>query len=177
MRKLIALGAGAVYLVMAANMPAWAGWDPNAIEKARDTVSAFKRGDPGLEVFFNQAYGYAVFPSIAKGAIGIGGAYGTGTVFEQGAVVGKSTVTKVSIGLQLGGQSYREIIFFKDKQTFDDFKEGKFELDAEASAVAVKQGASGAADFDQGVAVFTMTTAGLMFEASVGGQKFSFESN
>lgn len=154
---------------------AQAGWDPTLEQKAREAIAEFKAADPSMQAFFDQAYGYAVFPHVGKGAIGIGGAHGDGVVFEQGKAVGLSSLTKISIGLQLGGQAYRQVIFFKDKPTLDRFKEGSYVLDAEASAVAVEKGASAATDYAKGVAVFTMAKGGLMFEASVGGQEFTYE--
>lgn len=152
-----------------------AGWDPDRTAKARQTVAEFKKVDPSLRRFFNSAHAYAVYPTVGKGGFGIGGAYGKGLVFRGGQVVGQTSVTQLTIGFQLGGQAYREIIFFEDKATFDDFKEGNFELSAQASAVAATYGASADADFDDGVAVFTLAKGGLMYEASIGGQKFSFD--
>ena len=152
-----------------------AGWDPANEQRARDTIEAFKKTDPGIDTFFKEADGYAVFPEITKGAIGIGGAGGDGTVFESGAAIGSSSMSQVTIGLQLGGETYSEIIFFKDKAALDNFKRGNYEFAAAASAIAIKEGASKTAGYDNGVAIFTMGTGGLMFEASVGGQKFSYE--
>ena len=152
-----------------------AAWDPEAEKHALDAIEEFKKADPSMEAFFNEAYGYAVFPEITKGAIGIGGAGGDGTVFQGGSSIGSSSMSQVTIGLQLGGQTYREAIFFKDKAALDDFKQGNFEVAAGASAIAVQSGASKAAGYEQGVAIFTMGTGGLMFEAAIGGQKFSFE--
>ena len=106
---------------------------------------------------------------------GIGGASGDGTVFQGGESIGSSSMSQVTIGLQLGGQTYREAIFFKDKAALDSFKQGNYEMAAEASAVAVKSGAAKNAGYERGVAIFTMAKGGLMFEASIGGQKFSFE--
>src|SRR4030095_7993701 len=105
-------------------------------------------------------------PESPKGGVVIGGAAGDGTVFEGGAGVGSTSMTQVTIGLQLGGQTYREVIFFKDKAALDNFKGGNFEVSADASAIAVKEGASKAAAYNNGVAVFTMGIGGLMFEAS-----------
>lgn len=155
--------------------PASAGWDANAEKKARETIAAFKQKDAKLQAFFDKAYGYAVFPTVGKGAIGIGGAHGKGTVFQAGKAIGSTSLTQVTIGFQLGGQAYSEIIFFKDKRTLDNFKAGNFELGAQASAVAATAGAAANADYEKGVAIFTMAKGGLMYEASVGGQKFSFE--
>jgi lipid-binding SYLF domain-containing protein len=140
------------------------------------TVAVFKQHDPTMqENFFDHAYGWAVFPSVGKGGVGIGGAYGRGALYEQGAVVGYCDLSQGTIGLQLGGQTYREIIFFQYKEAMDHFKTGNFALAAQASAVAVTSGAAASAKYDRGVAVFTLPRGGLMFEASVGGQKFSYE--
>jgi len=118
------------------------GWDPEALENANNTIKSYIEKDPELQTFFDKAYGYAVFPDIGKGAIGIGGAHGGGTVFEQGNPVGKTSMTQITIGLQFGGQSYSEIIFFENKNVFDLFKTSRYELNAQASAVAITLGAS-----------------------------------
>jgi lipid-binding SYLF domain-containing protein len=149
-------------------------WDAAAEKKAHDTIAMFKRTDPSIQTFFDQAYGYAVFPEITKGAIGIGGARGEGTVFEGGKAIGSTVMSQVTIGLQLGGQTYSEIIFFQNKAALDAFTKGNFEFSANASAIAAKEGASKTANYNMGVAIFTAGTEGLMFEASVGGQKFSY---
>ena len=137
-------------------------------------VAKFKEKDPGMEKIFSDAVGYAVFPTVGKGAIGIGGARGKGWVYEGGSVIGKSTLTQVSIGLQLGGQAYSEIVFFQTRQALDNFKLGHLKLDAQASAVALTARASADLAYRNGVAIVTMAKGGLMYEASVGGQKFSF---
>jgi lipid-binding SYLF domain-containing protein len=150
-------------------------WDAALEKKALEAIAEFKKTDPSMQTFFNKAYAYAVFPEITKGAVGIGGARGEGIVFEGGKAIGTTTMTQVTIGLQLGGQTYREIIFFENKEALDSFKKGNFEVSANASAIAVKGGASETANYNNGVAIFTMGIGGLMFEASIGGQKFSFE--
>lgn len=175
MRRQRCLGFLILFLVAVAAGPARAGWDPELEKKAQETIGRFKKADPAINTFFEKAYGYAVFPRVGKGAIGIGGARGDGVVYEQGVAVGTTTLTQVTIGFQLGGQTYSEIIFFKDKATLDDFKKGNFELSAQASAVAADVGAAANADYSRGVAIFTLVRGGLMYEASVGGQKFSFE--
>lgn len=157
--------------------PAIAGWDAAAEQNARAAIDRFKRADSRLPPFFQKAYGYAVFPNVGAGGAGIGAAHGNGTVFEQGRAVGSSSLSKVSLGLQLGGQTYRQIIFFKDKRALDDFKQGNFELAAGASAIAAQRGATTNVDYHDGVAVFTMGKQGLMFDASVGGQKFTYEGS
>jgi lipid-binding SYLF domain-containing protein len=152
------------------------GWDPEALENADNTIKSYIEKDPELQIFFDKAYGYAVFPTIGKGAIGIGGAHGGGTVFEQGNPVGKTSMTQITIGLQFGGQAYSEIIFFENKETLDLFKTSRYELNAQASAVAVTLGASADLAYTDGVAIVTMAKGGLMYEASVGGQKFEYEA-
>ncbi len=144
-------------------------------QSARAAVARFKARDPSMREFFDEGYGYAVFPSIGKGAIGVGGAYGTGVVFEQGKAIGYCDLTQGSIGFQLGGQAYSEIIFFERSSALRRFKSDNLEFAAQVSAVAVSAGVSADADYENGVAVFTMSTGGLMFEASVGGQKFNYE--
>jgi len=162
-----------------------AGWKPTDSENAADqnvkdqkvaqTIANFKNHDPDLKLFFKKAYGYAVFPTVGKGGIGIGGAFGKGYVYKQGVRIGRSRLTQLTIGFQLGGQGYSEIIFFKDRSALEDFIEGHFEFSAQASAVAVTAGASSDAAYDDGVAVFTLAKGGLMYEAAIGGQKFSFK--
>lgn len=139
------------------------------------SLEAAKGTDPGLQRFFDTAAGYAVFPTVGKGAVGVGGAYGRGQLFERGRLVGYCTLTQASIGLALGGQSYTELIFFEDQEALNRFKSGNYAFAAQASAVALRSGASANARYAEGVAVFTMGEAGLMAEASIGGQKFSFE--
>jgi len=163
---------------------AGSGWDPDVDEAAEkdegttagaaETIARFKRADPSMKRFFDGAHGYAVFPTVGKAGLGVGGAYGEGEVYEQGKLVGTSSLTQLTIGLQLGAQGYSEIVFFADKRALSDFQGGNFELSAQASAVAVTAGASADASYDNGVAIFTMTKGGLMYEASVGGQKFGY---
>jgi lipid-binding SYLF domain-containing protein len=118
-----------------------------------------------------------VFPRVGKAGIGVGGARGKGLVIEGDKTAGRVTLTQLSIGLQLGAQSYSEFIFFRDQTALDDFKRGNFELGAQVSAVAVTAGASRDANYSKGVAVFTIAEGGLMYEASVGGQKFRFKAS
>jgi len=143
--------------------------------KAEAALAAAKGTDPGLQRFFDTAAGYAVFPTVGKGAVGVGGAYGRGLLYQNGQPVGYCSLTQASVGLALGGQSYTELIFFEDQEALDRFKSGNYAFAAQASAVALRSGASANAEYADGVAVFTMGEAGLMVEASVGGQKFAFE--
>ena len=138
-------------------------------------IAEFKKADSGVAQVFETAHGYAIFPSVGKGAIGIGGAHGSGYVYERGRLIGHTTLTKVTVGFQFGGQAYREVIFFKDKTALDDFTRGNFEFSAQATAVAIKAGASADLAYNGGVAIVTMAKGGLMYEASVGGQKFSYK--
>jgi len=150
------------------------GWDPKTEKKSKEAIAKFKEKDPDMKFFFKKAFGYAVFPSIGKGGIGIGGAHGKGLVYQKGKIIGEAKMTQVTIGFQLGGQSYREIIFFENKKALDSFKNSEFEFAAQASAVAADKGASVDVAYEGGVAVFTMAKGGLMYEASIGGQKFKF---
>lgn len=137
-------------------------------------IIAIKKADPGIEAFFDNAAGYAVFPKVGKGGFVIGGAYGKGLVIADGKVDGHTSMTQGSIGLQVGGQSYSQFIFFKDETAVGHFRRGNFEFGAQASAVAIKAGASANAAYDSGVAIFTHARGGLMVEGSVGGQHFTY---
>jgi len=147
-----------------------------AQESVTKAIAEFKKADPGISQFFASAEGYAVFPSVGKGGMGIGGARGGGYVYDRGRLIGRSTLTQVTIGFQLGGQAYREVIFFKDRRALHDFTRGNFQLSAQASAVALKAGAAANLAYNDGVAIVTMAKGGLMYEASVGGQKFSYKA-
>ncbi len=148
--------------------------DKKIVKDARESKAEFIKADPLMKAIFDKAYGYVIFPNVGKGGIGIGGAAGNGAVFQHGTLVGMAKMTQVTIGFQWGGQAYREVIFFETKTDLDKFKEDKFELSAQASAVAVTAGASANASYRNGVMVFTQTKGGLMYEASIGGQKFNF---
>jgi lipid-binding SYLF domain-containing protein len=145
------------------------------IADSNTAKAEFIKTDPLMKALFDSAYGYVVFPNVGKGGIGVGGAAGNGAVYEKNKVIGMAKLSQLSIGLQAGGQAYREVIFFESKEGMDRFKESKFEFSAQASAVAVTSGASGNAKYTNGVMVFTMQKGGLMYEASVGGQKFKFD--
>ncbi len=132
--------------------------------------------DPTLTHLISGSHGYAVFPKVGKGGIGLGGAYGQGILYEKGAFEGYCNMTQASIGFQLGGQTYTEIIVFADREAVNAFKSGNFTFSAQATAVALKSGASANAKYADGVAVFTMGETGLMYEASIGGQKFNYEA-
>lgn len=183
-KRLLSLCVVATLALTAA--PAWS-------DEYDDTVDVFRKAVQSGK-FFDTAHGYAVFPTIGKGGIGIGGAYGKGRVYEKGKYVGDTTMTQVTVGFQLGGQAYSQIVFFEDQRAFKDFTSGNFEFGAEASAVAITAAASAKANtagasagasggrhdakvvgqYYKGLATFTVAKGGLMYEASVGGQKFTY---
>jgi lipid-binding SYLF domain-containing protein len=167
----------------------------SAAEDYSSTISVFKQS-PQVQPYFENAYGYAVFPTVGKGGLGIGGAYGKGQVYRGGKVTGITKLVKVSIGFQAGGQAFSQIIFFQDKRAYDEFTSGQFAFDAQASAVAItagaqaqagstgatagasagpKTGAHAETSYHKGMAIFVHAKGGLMYEAAIAGQKFSFE--
>jgi len=158
------------------------GWKPSknfnnenkANLKTIETLKNFKR-IRRLKPYFKEAAGFAVFPNIAKAGLGFGGARGSGEVFEDGKVIGSTTVTQLSFGFQLGAQAFSQIIFFQNKRDLDRFTDGNFEFGASASAVLITEGANASVDYTNGVAVMTFSKGGLMYEASIGGQKFTFK--
>jgi lipid-binding SYLF domain-containing protein len=152
------------------------GWNPELINDSEEALQTMLNKTPKLESFYNESYGYAIYPKVTKAGIAFGGAFGKGIVFKGHHVVGSSKLKQASIGLQFGGQQYSEIIFFKNAESFEKFTNGKLKFDAQASAVALKEGASIDAAYQDDVAVFTQTKGGLMYEASIGGQHFKYES-
>ena len=155
-------------------------WSPDKSDKLELSVAqaliTAKEKDPDLEKWFNKAHGYAVFPRVGKGGIGIGGAHGKGIVIKDDKTVATTSLSQLTVGFQLGGQVYSQYILFKDETAFTNFARGNFEMGAQVSAVAVTLGASADANYDGGVAVFTIAEGGLMYEASVGGQKFKYNA-
>jgi len=178
-----------VILAMAMSIPAMA-------DSYSDTMAIYKKSS-AVQPFFKNAYGYAVFPTIGKGGFVVGGAYGEGQVYRGGKVTGETSLVKVSVGFQAGGQAFSQMIFFEDKRAYDEFTSGNFEFDAAASAVAItagaqaKTGTEGATasatagpatgaqaqtSYHKGMVVFTHAKGGLMYEAAIGGQKFDFKA-
>ncbi len=151
------------------------GWNPEMEKDAEAALASMIESTSRLQVFKDKAYGYAVFPKVTKAGVGIGGAAGRGIVYKGGEIVGSSKLKQGSIGLQIGGQQYSEVIFFKDQEAYENFTNGNLKFDAQASAVALDEGASIDAAYNDGVAVFTQIIGGLMVEASVGGQHFAFD--
>jgi lipid-binding SYLF domain-containing protein len=178
-------------LVVGMLLPLSVAWADNY----SDAIEVFKAAGESSH-FFKNAYGYAVFPSIGKGGVGVGAAHGTGHVYVAEKLVGESSMTQLSVGLQLGGQVFSQIIFFEDQRSFDEFTGGNFEFGAEASAVAITAAASAGAGTDgssatasggqhdattvgeyrKGMAVFTVAKGGLMYAAALGGQKYSYKT-
>jgi len=146
------------------------------IADARAAVVRFVDRDPGLQDWVNHAHGYAVFPSVGKAGFGIGGSRGRGVVFERGEPIGTTRITQGTVGLQIGAQNFAQIIFFQDDAALRTFQRGNFEFSAQATAIAATAGRAATTSYEKGVAVFLMTRGGLMAEASVGGQKFSYEA-
>jgi lipid-binding SYLF domain-containing protein len=144
------------------------------VRDCKEAKAGFLATDGLMKNLFANAYGYVIFPNVGKGGIGIGGAAGNGIVYERGNIIGKAKLTQLSIGFQFGGQSYREVIFFESKADLTRFKENKIEFAAQASAVAVTAGVSANVKYKDGVMIFTQQKGGLMYEASIGGQKFNY---
>lgn len=179
-----------IYLLVAAFLSCNAFADEFAA-----TMKTFKES-PEAQTFFKNAYGYAVFPTVGKGGFVVGVAHGKGKVYVGGKVTGKTSVTQVSVGAQVGGQAYSQMIFFQDKRAYDEFTSGNFEFSAQASAIAITSGAQAQAgttgksasantgprdagaqkvEYYKGMAVFVHAKGGFMYEASLGGQKYNFE--
>ena len=144
------------------------------VRDCREAQSGFVASDGLMKTLFTNSYGYVIFPNVGKGGIGVGGAAGNGILYERGSIIGKAKLSQLSIGFQFGGQVYREVIFFESKADLDRFKENRFEFSAQASAVAVTKGVSANVKYKEGVMIFTQQKGGLMYEASIGGQKFSY---
>jgi lipid-binding SYLF domain-containing protein len=179
----------ALFTVALATTPAWA-------DEYTDTINVFRKAVES-SAFFDKAYGYAVFPTIGKAGVGLGGAFGKGRVYEKGKYIGDTSMTQVTAGWQLGGEAFSQIIFFEDKRALDEFKKGNFEFSAEASAVAITAAAGAQATttgstagasagqhdakavgkYHKGTAIFTVAKGGLMYQATVGGQKLTYKAH
>ncbi|HEY6503574.1 MAG TPA: YSC84-related protein [Chitinophagaceae bacterium] len=162
------------FLVIAGMAGAQSSKDKKIIVDCDTAKAEFLRTDALLKNVFASAYGYAIIPNVGKGAVGVGGASGNGIVYERGGIVGKVKMSQVTVGFQVGGQAYRELIFFENKAALDRFRANKVEFSAQASAVAATAGASANVKYTDGIMIYTQQKGGLMYEASVGGQKFKF---
>jgi len=164
------------------------------VDDYSNTIKLYQES-PQVQPYFENAYGYAILPTVGKAGLGVGGAYGRGQVYRGGKVTGKTSLTKLSVGFQAGGQAFSEIVFFKDERAYMEFISGQFTFDAQATAIAItagvqaktgsagtsasltagpKTGVQSKTEYYRGMAVFVYTKGGLMFEAAIGGQKFSF---
>lgn len=178
-RLLKSFGRVAVVLLFATVL---SGWNVQAAdketEKLKPEVTAalerFKKADSGIGALVESAAGYALFPKAGKGGFVIGGAHGSGLVFEKGKLVGSAKMSQVTVGAQIGGQEFAELILFETADALGQFKDSRFEMTAQVGAVAAAEGVSKNAKYVAGVMVFTLANKGLMAEASVGGQKFKF---
>lgn len=144
--------------------------------ESRNVLERFTDRDPGLQSWIDHAHAYVVFPDIAKGGLGVGGAFGRGIVFERGQPIGKATVSQATIGAQIGAQSFSQVIFFQDDAALRTFQRENLEFSAQATAVAATAGAAATTSYERGVAVFILVRGGLMAEMSVGGQRFRYEA-
>jgi lipid-binding SYLF domain-containing protein len=142
---------------------------------SKDAKAALIRADPSMSNLFATSYGYVIFPKVGKGGLVVGGSGGSGTTYDRGKATGTAKLAQVTVGAQVGAETYREVIFFENKDAFDRFKDNKVEFSAQVSAVAIKSGASANAKYRDGVSVFTQDLSGLMAEAAIGGQKFSYK--
>ena len=146
------------------------------VRESEATLVRMLEKDPSLQDWFSNAYGYAIYPEVTKGGLWVGGGFGHGIVYEQGNVIGRTTVSQATIGAQIGVQSYSQIIFFADEIALRSFQRGNFEFSAQATAIAIAAGVARTTSYEAGVAVFIDARSGLMAEASIGGQKFSYEA-
>jgi lipid-binding SYLF domain-containing protein len=150
--------------------------EARAVQSAEvaEAISAFKAKNPGIEVYFKESVGYAVLPKVFKAGFWVGGAGGTGEVYQADNQIGYCRLSQATLGFSFGGEFFREIIFFQNLRDLDRFRTGEFTFSAQASAVALEAGAGTKADYKDGMAVFVLSDKGLMVDASIGGQKFKY---
>jgi lipid-binding SYLF domain-containing protein len=161
-------------LIGCSTMPSTQQGRDDLLQQATATMSEMSREDPGLDELVRRGYGYVLFPEIAKGGLVFGGAYGRGVVYEQGQHIGYADLSQASFGLQVGGQTYSELIVFETKAALDGLKRGRVDLAADVSAVILKTGAALSAEFVEGIAVIVRPIGGAMAEATVGGQQVTY---
>lgn len=168
-------GATLVMVTSCATAPKSRGERTALHEQAQATLTSMTSRDNTLKQVIDRSYGYVVFPSIAKGGVLVGGAYGRGIVYQQGKPIGFAELNQASFGAQLGGKTFSELIVFETQRSFDNLRDGQFSLGADASATLLNQGAAASAQFRDGVAVFVETKGGLMFDVSISGQQINFQ--
>jgi len=149
--------------------------DKRVLRDSKKAKSSFIKVDPSIKKWFDNAYGYVIFPNVGKAGLGVGGAFGNGIAYINNSAIGRAHLSQVNIGFQAGAQGYREVIFFENKSNMDDFKENKLTLSAQVSAVLVVLGAAANINYSNGILIFTQPKGGLMYEVSVGGQTFNYE--
>jgi lipid-binding SYLF domain-containing protein len=169
------LGAAALFLGGCSTAPDTNSERAQLNNDAPAAYNDFRAQDPSLDNVLSNAYGYAIFPSVGKGAVGVGGAYGQGEVYQQNKRVGYADITQATVGASVGGETYAELIIFKTPDALQAFQSGQLTFAADASAVAAKAGAGADAKWEHGMSVFINVKGGLMTEASIGGQKFNYE--
>ena len=162
------------FLFMVASIISQDRNDQEVMADAEDVKQTLTKMDEGLQTFFNNSAGYVIFPNIGEGGFILGAASGNGVLYENGSVAGMANLKKIDVGLQVGGQSAVEVIFFETEDAVNEFKEGELELSAEATATALENGVAANANYDDGVVVFVKPKEGLMADLSVGGQKFGY---
>jgi len=174
MRVAAVLAVVAGLLVSCSTAPSTVGGRDELVQQATSALGEMNREDSGLDELTRKAYGYAMFPEVAKGGLVFGGGYGRGVVYEQGQHIGYADLSQASFGLQVGGQTYSELIVFENKAALERLKQGRIDLAADASAVILKTGAAANARFVDGFAVFVRPIGGAMAEATVGGQQVTY---
>jgi len=172
----VTLAAAILACCSSSPSPRTANGQDSLNDETQAALNQFRQADPSMQSFLNNSYSYVVFPNVKEGAVGVGGAYGKGQVFQGNRMIGYADLSQANIGVQLGGQSFAEIVAFQNAGAFDQFRNGQLSFDARASAVAAAAGAASAADYQKGVAVFTTAQSGLMVQAAIGGQKFRYEN-
>lgn len=167
---------GIAFLAACSTAPTTVNNRSDLRHEANSALSFARANSASFDAIIRSAPGYAVFPSVGKGGAVVGGAYGRGIVYKNGTQVGYTDLSQATIGFQLGGQSYTEVLVFENTRALNRFLQGNYEFSSQATAVALQSGEGTNAKFEDGIAVFTMDEAGLMFEAGVGGQKFSYQA-
>ncbi len=174
MKKRIIRIAAVIVLALTSQLSMAQTGNPNAklAQKSTEVLDKMIKKTPSLQSYYNQSYGYAIFPKVTKGAMSIGGAGGKGVVYKNHEIVNAAKLRQLTVGFQFGGQQYSEVIFFQNEEAFEQFMNEKAKFNGQVSAVALKAGASADVSYSYGVAIFTQAIGGLMYEASIGVQCF-----
>ena len=175
MKRSLRLFALILALCVGSVLSASAERDKDMQRQVKEALKTLKERDSTFETALNKAHGYVIFPNVGKGGFIIGGAGGAGEVYQGKDLIGTATLSQATIGAQIGGQTFIEVILFSDRIALNNFKKGKFEMSAGVSAVAAAEGVAEKSDYEHGMAVIILPKKGLMAEASVGGQKFSYK--